>query len=520
MRLLRHSALIATILLAASATALAMSGDLAFADRLTWGVNVSDAQSLADRGLSAWLDVQLHPSDDDGLPKPVQDQIAALEISRKNLVEINSEVRALQRAAQQARNTPTYDEAQKAYQNKLNDLAREAQTRSLLRDLYSRNQLKEQLTWFWMNHFNVHQNKGEIRAFVGDYEETAIRPHVLGKFRDLLIATMTHPAMLQYLDNAQNAKDHINENYARELMELHTLGVGSGYSQQDVQELARILTGMGVNTSDSPRTVPMAWAARYRYKGLFEFNPQRHDFGDKQLLGTKIEGRGIEEVAMAATDLSLQPPTAIHISRELAEFFCCDQPSDRLVKAMAVTFQAQDGEISAVLRTLFNSPEFKASLGHKFKDPIHYILSSVRASYDDQPVVNLAPVTNWLNRMGEPLYGHETPDGYAMDEASWSGPGQMETRFEFAQQLGHGNLPVFALSQPPAPSPMPGADMTAAPPAAPVRSQPVPPPLLQTTLYQSISPTLSAATMGAMNQAANPGDKTMLFLAAPEFMYR
>ena len=508
------------VLLTAGTSVMAMPADLAFVDRLTWGADVSDAQALADHGLSAWLDTQLHPSDDDGLPKAVQDQIAAMETTQKNLVEINSELRGLQRAAQQAKGTPGYDGAQKTYQGKLNDLAREAQTRSLLRDLYSKNQLKEQLTWFWMNHFNVHQNKGEIRAFVGDYEETAIRPHVLGKFRDLLIATMTHPAMLQYLDNAQNAKDHINENYARELMELHTLGVGSGYSQQDVQELARILTGMGINTSDSPRTVPMAWAARYRYQGLFEFNPQRHDFGEKQLLGTRIEGRGIEEVAMAATDLSLQPPTAIHISRELAEFFCCDQPSDRLVKAMAATFQAQDGEISAVLRTLFNSPEFRASLDHKFKDPIHYILSSVRASYPDQPVVNLAPVTNWLNRMGEPLYGHETPDGYAMDEASWAGPGQMETRFEFAQQVGHGNLPVFAQPSAPAPTSMTDSSMTAAAPSAPVRQQPVLPTLLQTTLFQSISPSLSAGTASAINQASTSGDKIMLFLASPEFMYR
>ena len=264
----------------------------------------------------------------------------------------------------------------------------------------------------------------------------------------------------------------------------------------------------------------MAWAARYRYQGLFEFNPQRHDFGEKQLLGTRIEGRGIEEVAMAATDLSLQPPTAIHISRELAEFFCCDQPSDRLVKAMAATFQAQDGEISAVLRTLFNSPEFRASLDHKFKDPIHYILSSVRASYPDQPVVNLAPVTNWLNRMGEPLYGHETPDGYAMDEASWAGPGQMETRFEFAQQVGHGNLPVFAQPSAPAPTSMTDSSMTAAAPSAPVRQQPVLPTLLQTTLFQSISPSLSAGTASAINQASTSGDKIMLFLASPEFMYR
>jgi uncharacterized protein (DUF1800 family) len=522
MRMFRLRFLAMPALILAASTAAATPVDpttLAMVNRTSWGAQAADVQALADQGISAWLDAQLHPSDEDGLPQAVRDQIASMEISQKSLVGINNEVRSLQKVAQTAKGTPDYDAAQKAYQGKLNDLAREAQMRSLLRDLYSRNQLKEQLTWFWVNHFNVHQNKGEIRAFIGDYEET-IRDHALGRFRDLLISTMTHPAMLQYLDNVQNAKDHINENYARELMELHTLGVGSGYTQQDVQELARILTGMGVNSSGTLPNVPVAYASRYRYKGLFEFNPQRHDFGDKHFLGSDVEGRGIEEVALAATDLSLQPPTAMHISRELAEYFCCDQPSDRLVQAMAATFRAQDGEISAVLRTLFNSPEFRASLGHKFKDPIHYVLSSVRAAYSDRPAINLVPVTNWLNRMGEPLYGHETPDGYAMDEASWSGPGQMETRFEFAHQLGHGNLPIFTPPAPPTPPPTPGADMIATPQPAPVRPQPAPPTLLEAAQYQAIAPTLSAGTTNALNQATNPGDKTMLFLASPEFMYR
>ncbi len=129
----------------------------------------------------------------------------------------------------------------------MNDLVREAQSRSLLRDLYAPDQLREQMTWFWFNHFNVQSSKRDIRAMVGDYEDQAIRPHALGKFRDLLEATLRHPAMLRYLDNDQNAAGRINENYAREIMELHTMGVGSGYTQKDVQELARILTGVGVD---------------------------------------------------------------------------------------------------------------------------------------------------------------------------------------------------------------------------------------------------------------------------------
>src|SRR5580658_4508789 len=222
--------------------------DMAVLNRVSWGAETADAQALAATGLQNYLSAQLNPAADDGLPADAKAEIAAMEISQKSLVDIDREVRDLQKAAQSVKGTPDFDAAQKTYQQKLNDLAREAATRSLLRDLYSKNQLKEQLTWFWMNHFNVAQSKNDIRAFVGDYEETAIRPHVLGKFHDLLAATVTHPAMLEYLDNFQNAKGHINENYAREIMELHTMGVGAGYTQSDVEELARILTGVGIDT--------------------------------------------------------------------------------------------------------------------------------------------------------------------------------------------------------------------------------------------------------------------------------
>ena len=476
--------------------------DMAVLNRVSWGAETADAQVLARQGIRGWLEQQLRPSADDGLPPDAAAQIAAMEISQKSVVQIQAEVRALQQAAQKSKGSPDYDANQKAYQQKLNDLAREAQTRSLLRDLYSQNQLKEQLTWFWMNHFNVHQNKNDIRALIGDYEETAIRPHVLGKFRDLLAATAIHPAMLVYLDNSQNAKGHINENYAREIMELHTLGVGSGYTQQDVQELARILTGMGVNFTGEPAKVAPTLAVYHRGKDLFEFNPNRHDFGDKVFLGTQIKGGGIKEVDDALTILSIQPPTAHYISTELAQYFCCDNPPDSLVNAMAATFKSSDGDITQVLRTLFASPEFKASLGLKFKDPIHYAVSALRAAYGQQVILNPQPLLNWLNRMGEPLYGHETPDGYAMTEAAWSGPGELETRFEIARQIGLGHSGLYK---------MPGD-------AAP---EPAPPPLIQQTrYYQVLAPTLSPATMRAISQGQAPADRNMLFLSSPEFMHR
>jgi len=477
-------------------------GDVALLNRVSWGASTSSAQMLAAEGASKFLQDQLHPTADDGLPRNAVLQIAAMDISRYTLVHINDEVRALREAAQKVKGTPAYDGAQMAYQKRLSDYGRQAATRSLLRDLYSKNQLKEQLTWFWMNHFNASQNKGEIRALIGDYEETAIRPHVLGKFRDLLTATVFHPAMLQYLDNAQNAAGHINENYAREIMELHTLGVGAGYTQKDVQELARILTGVGVNLSGKAPNVRRNLRAQYRTGNLFEFNPNRHDFGDKIFLGTPIKGEGLKEVVEAIWILSAQPATAHYISTQLAQYFCCDAPPSSLVDVMAAAFQASDGDIAAVLTTMFAAPEFKASLGKKFKDPIHFAISAIRTSYGDTVILNSQPVLNWLNRMSEPLYGHETPDGYPLTEAAWSGPGEMETRFEIARLVGMGHSGLFKLP-----------DDTA-------KEIAPPPDIRATRYYQAIAPTLGPETAAALAQAKPPADWNMLFLSSPEFMHR
>ncbi|MDB5740073.1 MAG: hypothetical protein JWP16_1113 [Alphaproteobacteria bacterium] len=500
LKIMRNLALVPALLALAAFPALSApqgaAPDLALVNRISWG---ADGTLPSGR----WLEEQLHPSDDDGLPQAVQDQISVLEISQKSLGQLNAELRDLRQAAQKVKGTPDYAAAQKAYQQKLNDLYHQAQTKSLLRDIYSRNQLKEQLTWFWFNHFNVHAPKGEIRAFVGDYEN-AIRAHALGKFGDLLATTVIHPAMLQYLDNAQNAAGHINENYAREIMELHTLGVGSGYSQQDVQELARVLTGLGVDLNGKlPGTRRGEFRADFqddpRDENLTVFYPRRHDFGDKHFLGTTIKGSGINEVAAAIAILVAQPPTAHFVSRQLAQYFCCDAPSERLVTAMAATWKRSNGDIAQVLETLFASDEFKASLGRKFKDPMHYAVSSMRVVYGDRVIVNAQPIVNWLNRMGEPLFGHETPDGYPLTEAAWAGPGQMAARFEIARQIGAGAPQLFRAD---------GDTVTR-----------LPPPLLeQTAWYQSLQ--LPTTTRNIVTQGATPADRNMLLLSSPEFMRR
>ncbi|HSZ51676.1 MAG TPA: DUF1800 domain-containing protein [Caulobacteraceae bacterium] len=489
--------------------------DLAVVNRVTWGADDAAVRQVQRMGLSAWLQQQLHPRPGDALAPTVQAQIAALPISQESDAQLVAQDRARRLALKDFADPDAKRQAAQAANQAVNDLLSQTSTRSLLRDLYSGNQLQEQMTWFWLNHFNVFRYKNNMGLYLPAYEET-IRAHALGRFRDLLGATARSPAMLRYLDNDQNAAGHVNENYAREIMELHTLGVGSGYSQADVQQLARILTGVGVNLSGIPPKVKPALQAQYVREGLFEFNPNRHDYGDKVLLGHKIQGAGLKEADQALDLLARSPATARHISRELAVYFVADDPPPALVDRMTATFLHTNGDISKVLETMFRSPEFTASLGRKFKDPMHYAVSAVRAAYGDRVIVNTQPLQGWLGRMGEPLYGHETPDGYAMTRSAWSGPGALAVRFEIARQIGSGARGLYV--PPAAPSP-PGAS----PPATKV-SAPAPPtqaPRADLALYRSAAaPALGAPTRQALGAAVSPQDWATLYLASPEFMYR
>jgi uncharacterized protein (DUF1800 family) len=526
---------LATPALAAPAT----QGTADWVNRLTWGASAADGENEKAGG-NRWLDAQLkHP--DDRLPPEATAQIAAMRISRTPLAALVVEQDAASRYANKLTDPAQRDAARKAYQQDMNALATEAATRSLLRDIYAPDQLREQLTWFWFNHFNVQAQKRDIRAMVGDYENT-IRDHSLGKFRDLLEATLRHPAMLRYLDNDQNAANHINENYAREIMELHSMGVGSGYTQKDVQELARILTGVGVDLSpNAPKLSPQRQALYIR-AGLFEFNPNRHDFGDKQFLGHTIKGSGFGEVEEALDLIARSPATARHVSEQLATYFMGDNPPAAVVDRMTATWQKSDGDIAQVLRTMIRAPEFRQSLGTVFKDPVHYAISSVRLMYGNKVIVNAQPIIGWLNRMGQGLYARETPDGYPMASAAWTGPGQMSVRFEIARQIGGGAAGLFKPPAPPAAvaavgmggasamaGPMAsgmawemasGAPPAAAPLAPP--AIPIPPlPKLQTAAYYSaIAPALAGQTKTALTQATSPQEWNALFLSSPEFMHR
>jgi uncharacterized protein (DUF1800 family) len=472
-------------------------------DRLSWGANGALMQEVGRAGFGAWLDGQLQPLADLPLPPGVEARIAALTISQGSLQERVWNLETQRKRSDAIASEDGRKEAQQSYQRELTRLAREAASRHLLRALYSPQQIREHMTWFWLNHFSVYQHKANLRALVGDYEDSAIRPHALGRFSDLLRATARHPAMLRYLDNEQNALNHLNENYARELLELHTLGVDGGYTQRDVQELARVLTGHGVNFGDTRPNLRSEWASFYVRDGAFEFNPNRHDFGSKTVLGQAVGSRGAAELDEVLGRLALHPATARFVSRKIALFLLTDEPPAALVDAMSRAFLDSGGDIATTLRACVGAPEFASPVARKFKDPMHYVVSAVRASYDGKIVINTGPMQDWLSRSGEGLYNRQTPDGYPLHEAAWTSSGQMTLRFELARTIGSGSAGLFK-----------PAEGTAA------VETPAFPQLASRLYYDVIADTLSASTRTALDHAATPQEWNVLMLSSPEFMYR
>jgi uncharacterized protein (DUF1800 family) len=324
----------------------------------------------------------------------------------------------------------------------------------LLRAIYSQRQFEEVMTDFWCNHFNVYVDKGLDRLMLTSYERDVIRPHALGKFEDLLVATAKSPAMLFYLDNwlsvgPDSAKalglpahpgpygnpvrpkpnkrpSGLNENYGRELLELHTLSVNGGYSQRDVTEVAKVFTGW---TIENP--------AR---GGSFKFDPNMHEPGPKFVLGRRIKPKGEEEGLEVLHRLATSPKTAHFISLKLAERFVSDDPPPALVDRMAKTFLKKKGDIREVLETLFHSPEFWNDEAYraKVKTPLEFVASAVRATGAE--VDDALPLTRQLNNMGMPLYGAQPPTGYSMKAETWVSSSALLNRMNFALALTSGKI--------------------------------------------------------------------------------
>lgn len=485
-------------------------GDLRWLGRVTFGVNAAVVTRFQQLGREKFLDEQLNAPLTD---TPVVTTALSTFAAKAHSAE--ARVKAM-RAEQQRINTLANDDekqkARMALNQAGNQMVYETSRRHLLRAIESTSQLREQMTWFWMNHFSVFSGKANVRWTTAEYEDT-VRAKAFGRFSDLVLATALSPAMLEYLDNAQSAANKINENYARELMELHTLGVsggasGSTYTQQDVQELSRVLTGAGLNFTDAtPRQAPERQKLYVR-QGLFEFNPQRHDFGQKTVLGHTIRGTGLDEIRDAVDFLCEQPATARFITRKLATYFISDEPSAALVTRMANTFQKTHGDIAAVLRVMFLDKDVIAafdapvSRADKFKDPMQFVVSSLRLAYDGKPLINVRPIVGWLQQLGEPLYGHVTPDGYPLTEPAWTSSGQLVKRFEIARAIGSGNAGLFNLDDN-TPGPAIGFPM-----------------LNSHFYYETIEPTLGTRTRDALGRTASQQEWNTVLLSSPDWMMR
>lgn len=492
-------------------------------NRLAFGPSSSDMEHIKSVGVEKYIEEQLSPNTI-SLPQNLVNELNGLDTLHSSAAGLFVEYgppsyrglqgnkEAIQKARQRAR--VIVDQAIQA---------------RLLRAVESPRQLQEVMVNFWFNHFNVFAQKGLDHLWIGSYEKEAIRPYAFGRFRDLLGATAKHPAMLFYLDNWQNTAPNspgargnfkgLNENYARELMELHTLGVDGGYTQQDVITLARILTGWGFRRPGQPSQVRVARAALVQQTenvsstDVFYFDSNRHDFSTKVFLGYALKGSGIGEGEHALDILAQHPSTARHLSYELAQYFVSDNPPKSLVDRLAREYLNTRGDIRSVLKALFHSPEFwdERYFGKKFKTPYEYVISAVRAA--GTPVTNTRPLYGVMAQLGMPLYHCQTPDGYKNIQEAWLNPNAMTQRINFATALAAGRLP---LKQPPVNrmEPMSEAKTTATDNQL-VRVEPVD----STSLIHVVGPMVSAETKAAIENS-RPEVRAPLILGSSGFMHR
>ena len=534
-------------------------------NRLAFGPRPGDFEHVSAIGPERYVQEQLHP-ESIAIPADLVERVGEYRTLHMSPIALFVEYqRPLMQERKQAKaeaggDKADINDATKDLRIKQRVVMREAFEARLMRAIDGPRQLQEVMTAFWFNHFNIFAGKGLDLIWTGSFEETAIRPHTFGKFRALLGATAHHPAMMFYLDNWQNTDpgspgakgkfEGINENYARELMELHTLGVNGGYHQADVIALAHILTGWGLPKPGGGGGNRMGGAGmaggamggafpfmRRRRNFIppaidpsgFYFDESRHDFSNKTFLGHQIEGGGINEGEHALDILARSPATANHLSFQLAQYFVADDPPPALVSRMAQRYLATDGEIRAVLETMFTSAEFwdPRYFGAKFKTPYEYVISCVRAT--GVPIRNYRPLYGTMQILGMPLYACQTPNGYSNTQDAWLNPDAMMTRLSFATGLGSGYLP---LENPPFEEDAGGGEMRRDPPVVArkgggkvnIKFDPGPhgpkmtppdPVQLAATLGDYFSPATASAV-----EASPPQLRAPLILGSPEFMRR
>jgi uncharacterized protein (DUF1800 family) len=462
-------------------------------NRLTFGPRPGDVDQVRRIGIEKWIDQQLHP---DRIPENPRLEVKlmlldTLKLATWEIMEtyqprrptqakrVGTSSNVLTPQQRQKLQRGTSEEKQEIFDSlddearsqlaatlpleslaDLPELRREAMiarqpaqfvnseliASKLYRSIYSNRQLEEVLVDFWVNHFNVYNGKGPGRMLLTGYERDAIRPFVLGKFKDMLLATARHPAMLYYLDNWQSQapredlpasgtarRPGLNENYGRELMELHTLGVDGGYTQEDVIAVARAFTGW---TIYEPNRV-----------AEFHFNPAMHDRKEKVVLGHTIAAGGGETDALQVLDiLARHPSTARFISKKLAQRFVADDPPKALVDRMAATFTKTDGDLRKVLETLFTSREFlsAAAFESKLKSPLEMVVSAVRAV--DANVNDTFSLAQRIAELGQPLYGKAEPTGYSNTGEGWANTAGLLARINFSSALMEDRVPGVRVS--------------------------------------------------------------------------
>ncbi len=424
------------------------------ADRIGLGPAPGDVEHIRSLGYEEFIERQLRPDD---IPQfaGLARRLAALSTWQMTTSELFREYAPQAHKIAEGKPSPA---ERMVLRKQMQHVAREAAVARMAQAVGSPAQLQEAMTDFWFNHFNVFARKGLDLVWVGAYEREAIRPYVFGRFETLLRATAKHPAMLFYLDNwlntapesagARGRFEGINENYAREVMELHTLGVDGGYTQADVVALAHLLTGWGFTPGrEAAREARLQGRDPRSSLGGFIFDPDRHDPSAQMLLGQSFDAGDADDGEAALTMLANHPATARHIAMKLCQYFVADKPDPALVTALSKTFLDTGGDTAAVLRTLFLSQSFRkqTNFGTKFKTPYRFVVSAARASGAE--VTNMRPLLATLIQLGQPLYGCQTPNGYAATEEAWLSPDALLKRINFAVALGAGRLPLTSADE-------------------------------------------------------------------------
>lgn len=463
--------------------------------RFSYGARPGEVTQVVRMGLDKWLEAQLRGELVDTVMQNMLARFGDINLTNtevENIYPRNAQVIRfairdgyIRKDSVNNLNSPAYRQAiqdymkAKGYKPQQN-LYRQFTNQKIIRAVYSHNQLRELMTDFWFNHFNVSLTKNQCAAYVPAYERDVIRPLVFGKFEDILLATAKSPAMLMYLDNFNSSgaampaegkagavgqnpiarvkipgnRQGLNENYAREVMELHTMGVDGGYTQQDVTQAARILTGWTIAPlSDQGYGAAMKnilnrlSAEQLEKRGFvrdgdFLFAANRHDKGEKIVLGKKFPaGGGYEEGVSLLKMLAHHPSTAKFISRKIAVRFVSDDPPASLINKMAETFTASDGDIRKVLITMVNAPEFWTAdaLRDKTKSPFELAISAVRAL--DADVKQPNQLYTWINKMGQHLYYYQAPTGFPDKGQYWINTGSLLSRMNFGLALAAKKIP-------------------------------------------------------------------------------